>query len=245
MGFTPDQLIDTGFVLFVIFTCGYSLFGKSAAKEPSRQWMEELSALQEGLKELISEASAASSSLDRTLIKRKQELETILKKLEAAKEAPVTTVKREQEEFPNETWVMDAPKKSSPKRVEAPRRRAMTQDSELARRIEVFLESKTSSRPPASEDSIDPVAYKVARRLLENGTEIHVVARKVGLPVEEIRVLDSMIERPGEKPADTPKATAYSRAMRVQHEPEDSWGSELNELLEQQEDGIRRATTLL
>lgn len=247
MGFTPDQLIDTGFVLFVIFTCGYSLFGKTA-KGPSKKWMDELATLQEGLRELISEASAASSNLDRTLVRRKQELETLLKKLEATKESAFSTKasSRREEEFPNETWVMDRPKTPAPagKKAAAPQPepRVSSQDSDLARRIEVFLESKTSSRPSASEDSIDPVAYKVARRLLENGNEIHIVAKKVGLPLEEIRVLDSMIERE-EKPA----PTAYSRAKRVERveESEDKWTSELTNLLEEQEDGIRRATTLL
>jgi hypothetical protein len=39
----------------------------------------------------------------------------------------------------------------------------------------------------------DPIAYRIARRLLSQGIEIHVVARKLDLPVSEIRMLDRLM----------------------------------------------------
>jgi len=267
----PEQLIDTGFVLFVVFTCGYSILSnRDRGQEKSRKWIEELSALQEALRELIGEASAASSNLDRTLVKRKQELETLIKKIDAAKASS------EVPELPNDTWERRAqperapqesrqsqprqeprprPTTPAPSAPQLPRRPiADPRDSELARRIEVILESKPAPKP-ASEDSLDPVAYKIAKRLLLSGKEIHLVARKVGLPVEEVRVLDTMLreaegsEEPEFKMEPTPPPTAYSRAKKIQP-VQDSWSDELSELLEAEESriqtsGIRRATTLL
>ena len=40
---------------------------------------------------------------------------------------------------------------------------------------------------------MDKTAYKIARRLLAAGAEIHVVARKLDLPVSEIRLLDRLM----------------------------------------------------
>src|SRR6187399_839774 len=102
--FNPSQIIDTGFILFTVFTCGYALLGnKDRSEERSRRWIAELSALQEALRELIGEAGAASSNLDRTLQKRKLELEKLLQKLDAA-ETP--KVRPAADELPNETWAM-------------------------------------------------------------------------------------------------------------------------------------------
>ncbi len=46
-----------------------------------------------------------------------------------------------------------------------------------------------------STSIMDPVTYKIARRLLTSGKEIHIVARKLELPVSEIRLLDRLIRR--------------------------------------------------
>ena len=42
-------------------------------------------------------------------------------------------------------------------------------------------------------NQIDPLAYKIAKRLITEGHEIQVVARKLGLPIAQIRVLDRII----------------------------------------------------
>jgi hypothetical protein len=152
----------------------------------------------------------------------------------------------------------------------APVRREIDQrDSELARRIEVFLDDKKAPRLMGKVDeSSDPAAYKIARRLLEAGKEIHLVAKKVGLPIEEIRVLDSMVNGPTEIPEEihfvraiepaAPVNATYSRSKQILR-PQENYtevrGMEdendpLEELLEEPRSQmrttqIRRATTLL
>ena len=280
------QLADTGFVLFVVFTCGYSLFGNSSGPSAkSKRWIEELRQLQETLRELIGEATAASSSLDRTLQKRKLELEKLLQRLESATESREIT-----DDYPNETWVnrsraSEAPPQQvrapAPQRATTPQRggvqssqltqaqltqalnnrRAQAQamidpqESDLARRIEVFLDGKKPLRA-TSEDGPDPVAYKVARRLLQEGKEIHIVAKKVGLPVEEVRVLDSMLrgiqmEQESAHIVRSTEAPTYSMSKQIINS-RDPLSDELEELLLEQErsielprGNIRRETTFL
>ena len=233
------QLADTGFVLFVVFTCGYSLFAnKEQGAAKARKWAHELVLLQETIRELIGEASSASSQLDRTLQRRKLELEKLLNKIDTIpaystempnqswEERPIRKESRAQDErvaatrqAPTQSRVIPRPQPTTQRRPIP-----LTQESELARRIEVFLEDKKPSRLVADEAS-DPTAYKIARRLLEAGQESHVVAKKVGLPIEEIRVLDSMIKGVGEPEADMHlvRATAsekfsaptYSRAKQI------------------------------
>lgn len=280
-----SQLVDVGFVAFTVFTCGYALFGnKDNGEARSKKWIAELSSLQDALRELIGEASAASGNLDRNLQKRKIELERLLQKIDTAQRVNVKPVSRpREEELPNESWIMEtaprrktapavSPESSRQEKIVKAANRLSPANSELAKRIEVLLDAK-NKRPSTTDEVIDPAAYKVARRLLEAGKEIHVVARKVGLPIEEIRVLDSMIrEERGETVEPEPQphivrtpesqpAPTYSRGMRVEQSqlvkaPEmDSWENELAGLLEQEEsslvsgssraDGIRRATTLL
>ncbi len=42
---------------------------------------------------------------------------------------------------------------------------------------------------------LDPIAYKVARRMLEAGKEIHIVARKLDLPIAAVREIDLLLRR--------------------------------------------------
>lgn len=42
---------------------------------------------------------------------------------------------------------------------------------------------------------MDLVTYRIARRLLDSGKELHVVARKVDMPVSEIRLLDNLMRQ--------------------------------------------------
>ena len=62
----------------------------------------------------------------------------------------------------------------------------------LATGIELIAQKEMTdeSKPPAGTD---PVAYKIARRLLFAGKEIHVVARKLGLALSEVRVIDKLL----------------------------------------------------
>jgi hypothetical protein len=271
------QLADTGFVLFVVFTCGYSLFAnKEERAGKSKKWMQELTVLQETIRELIGEASSASSQLDRTLQRRKLELEKLLTKIDASPQYSP--------DFPNDSWAeRPAPQRpqqqqryveeraASPRpaqqqtrvqpKPQAPTQRRpvpLSQQSELARRIEVFLDDKKPTRM-AAEESSDPAAYKIARRLLESGKEIHVVAKKVGLPIEEIRVLDSMVKGASEPIDETHLVRAieeetlsvpptYSRAKQIVSRPEIAHEIDLEDeeiSFTSQQSPIKRATTFL
>lgn len=46
---------------------------------------------------------------------------------------------------------------------------------------------------------VDPVAFRIAKRLLLEGKELHVVARKLEFPVSEIRHLDSLLREQAQK----------------------------------------------
>ena len=277
LSINAEQLADTAFVLFVVFTCGYSLFAnREQGAGKSKKWIQELALLQETIRELIGEASSASSHLDRTLQRRKLELEKLLSKIEVSQshssempnasweERPINTSSRAQHaERPQERVASprrtQTQTRNAPRLQPAPLRRPapLTQDSELARRIEILLDDKKPSRMVAEESS-DPAAYKIARRLLESGKEIHIVAKKVGLPIEEIRVLDSMIKGEAEPieemhlvRAIEPTAISsptYSRAKQIIARPERDYPTEIeDEELDYQQSNsqIRRATTFL
>ncbi len=111
-------------------------------------------------------------------------------------------------EVPNDSWLKplkrpsNSEEKDTARQIQRPISKAAA-SQELLSQIEVSkaATSRVGSPEPsfrgrselAAAPVIDPAAYKVARRLLASGQEIHVVARKVGLPVEEVRVLDHVI----------------------------------------------------
>lgn len=277
LSINAEQLADTAFVLFVVFTCGYSLLAnREQNTSRSKKWIHELNSLQETIRELIGEASSASSHLDRTLQRRKLELEKLLVKIEGTQnqvselpnssweDRPINNsarpqhLSREQQRPAATRTTQGAPKNASRQQSVLQRRPLhLTQDSELARRIETFLEDTKPSRM-AAEDSSDPAAYKIARRLLESGKEIHIVAKKVGLPLEEIRVLDSMIKGEAEPVEEmhlvraieptTFSAPTYSRAKQLVALSEQDYAADIEEEeigYEQAQTQIRRATTFL
>jgi hypothetical protein len=63
---------------------------------------------------------------------------------------------------------------------------------------------------------VDPVAFRIAKRLLLEGKELHIVARKLELPVSEIRHLESLLrERSQKENRPLPKALAEKEIRRV------------------------------
>ncbi len=280
-----QSVIDTAFVLLVALVCGRSLFTASSGSGEGRRsrWKDELEALQHGLKDLIAEAGAASSRLDRSLQKRRTELETLLTKLEAAESRVTQNAGLSAQEgsgadddFPNETWCtatdretssyQSAPAPSLNKEPgtgagEGPSLQGYTRSKvppaafsesafadaqsagsqangsqfngaqftgkEMNSLVEAAQQSMASAQNLASasmpttfsreaielekseeeleEDErlsqqtfeqtsiMDVVTYRIARRLLTAGKELHIVARKVDLPVSEIRLLDQLM----------------------------------------------------
>jgi len=269
--------VDVGFVLLVSAVCVRSLTSSETdAERVAGRWRSELLELERVLRELITEAGTASSNLDRRLLKRKAELETLLKKLEdgappapqAAKVSPRAVEQEwrlgDAEEFPNESWnqspdetdtepydggsivesrfepaeveelgglealveqaadtielssqiersVVPALSTTLPTRsaVAGPKaQRALPADkpasatatkASLAARIEKIQANEKDEEERVAQETfkrlsiMDPTAYRIARRLLADGTEIHVVARKLDLPVSEMRLLDRLM----------------------------------------------------
>jgi len=84
-----------------------------------------------------------------------------------------------------------------------------------AREVEKDLRSKIEmirddNKRGFKGEAKDPVAYKIAARLLNAGQEIHVVSRKLGLPVAEVRLVDSMLRGSREEEG-TPPMVERSR----------------------------------
>lgn len=267
-----NSVVDVGFVLLVSAVCVRSLTGSSSeAERIAARWREELRELERALRELITEAGSASSSLDRRLLRRKTELETLLKKIEDNQQMPVGTPalnkasiaqkaraeapRNETQwelgsspEFPNESWVESAAEVEEEYEIEEteaefdsdlgslaelvesasdtielstkiekstmvtrqakPAARAAapakvtpsaTAASALAAQIEKVQADQQEQEERVAQETfkrlsiMDPTAYRIARRLLADGTEIHVVARKLDLPVSEIRLLDKLM----------------------------------------------------
>src|SRR5690606_27034515 len=65
--------------------------------------------------------------------------------------------------------------------------------SNLAARVEKLKSRPQPKQPLYLNSNVDPAAITVARRLLRMGKKIHVVARKVDLPVSDVREFDRAI----------------------------------------------------
>lgn len=185
------EIVDVAFIVFVSAACFISLNrDASGIEESAHRWREELHALQNVLRALIEEASTASNSLDRRLLKRKQELEQILiaaeKKVEektlnisASKQPVVASSNLAPIEPP---WAKEKPQVKSPQK----------QASLLNEQLEI-LKEKEERHTFEKLNIVDPTTYRIARRLLSAGHEIHVVARKLELPLAEVRMLDRLM----------------------------------------------------
>ena len=154
------------------------------------------------------------------------------------------------DDLPNPTWL-----KSSKPAVSQKAKNKHTEQFDTenqARAIEplpglsseIEVEKQLESPPPSSHEAIiaalpsalgvsmlsntDIAAYRVAARLLANGKEIHVVARKLGLPIHEIRGLDLLL-RGETQVKDESSAAAYEETASKQPRhyaqlaTEDSW----------------------
>jgi len=197
-----EAIVDTAFMVLVIFTCWRVLFGKQATQNVQNpRWKEELAELEKSLGRLIEEAGQASYQLDKNLQRRREELEEVLSKVERKQHQAVeqSTVEAQNVEepsieipndLPNSTWL--EPLKKEPTQNPAPsldeQIEVATADSPLKSREETLSEKMLAQW-------IDPVAFKVAKRLLGRGQEIHVVARKLGIPTAQVRLVDSILRR--------------------------------------------------
>ncbi len=74
-----------------------------------------------------------------------------------------------------------------------PVRNAATAPRTLREEIQLVRSDPTENKAFARTSIVDPTTYRIARRLLLEGKELHVVARKLELPLSEIRELDRLL----------------------------------------------------
>ena len=86
---------------------------------------------------------------------------------------------------------------------------APKQPKTLQEEIELIRSDPLEGKAFIHTSIVDPTTYRIARRLLLEGKEIHVVARKLDLPVSEIRELDRLLRE--QLPAAAPKQTAAAQ----------------------------------
>lgn len=195
-----QAVVDIGFMGLVSFVCFQSLL---RVKDDGSARKAELLQLEHALKELIEEASAASMQLDRSLSRRKAELERLLERLPSEESLQLNTKphrasepKHGIDDLPNETW-MERPRNKNPQQSASGLERLAAQKQDTVTLSSRQQEEDKKELLEGFEESaiIDPVAYKIACRLLREGKEIHVVARKLELPVSEVRAIDTRIRK--------------------------------------------------
>lgn len=242
MQMTYQNIIDCAFPLFVAALCIRCwLLTKVLSGNKAQAWQEELKAVEESIKGLITKATTASNNLDRTLIIRKRELETLLQKLEQNSKHGFSTKKKSSyqitagtssenllEDLPNQTWEKTKsriltednkfasktqpwtlkheyiePVKSKDRLIELAETEAdqvsisrtsnPTLQRSLVNSIEIINEEQSTEKLFSQLNFPDITTFNVARRLLKEGHEIHIVSRKLDVPVAEVRMLDSLM----------------------------------------------------
>lgn len=240
------QLIDICFVALVTICCLSALASTSNRGENrAREWKRELEELRRSLELLISEAATASRSLDKSLSERQEQLADLLARIESSAEVraaaelprakapnrPVETAASAAQrpaadafdpDSPNPSWERELPKASAPEN-----------DGSLRGQIEVTRQSAARAKKSDTRHvtiqrkrSIDPLAERVARRLLSRGQEIHIVARKLDLSLSDVRLIDrelreergEIVDEPGDfqmlEPTDEIVSLDSGRAAR-------------------------------
>jgi len=240
------MLVDLGFVLLVSLACAKMLLQND---DPRARWKRELLDLHASLKELIGEASNASYSLDRNLLKRQEELQQLLNKLEAVRNdlsqvktsAPSNAkqVSRGSQTRPAQTQIVeldedleqlydrrtshssDLPNPTWLERAGNGTQNPTKAPVNLIDRIEVSRSAKRTgiaTLAPQEQQryrSLDQSALRVAKRLLGQGQEIHIVARKVEMSVADVRIIDKLVRQElGLEPAD--EAVLTPEALRLE-----------------------------
>lgn len=229
-----SNLIDVGFTVFTTAICIKFLTHQTINNENViNHWRKELKGLELTIRALILEATTANNSLDRTLIKRKSDLERLLHRLEK-----IENKLDKPEKLPNESWSRKEDDIKLEKIIEE--KNLETEQMELSYLVEdtkdsISLSSQRTSRvvKPKTTTSVmaaamaksklatalkeqievsesanitqeliktsilDPVTLKVAKRMLSQGKEIQVVAKKLDLSLQQIRTLDKMLRKQG------------------------------------------------
>ncbi len=199
------------------------LVDRDALQKQRAVWKSELIGLEGSLRELIGEAAEASTLFDSNIQRRQKELELVLSKIEAKvakvtnssshfKVIPST----QDEEIVDPPWVTDdelprhlrSQLESTSDNYNCEPVTRLTQKASKVRsdrkvsdgysrsslREELEVEAVDNDEELFKQTSIvDPAAFKIAKRLLLEGKEIHVISRKLDIPVSEVRHLELLI----------------------------------------------------
>ncbi|MCC6933927.1 MAG: hypothetical protein IT292_11870 [Deltaproteobacteria bacterium] len=197
--------------------------GEAGAKKLSL-WHQELGDLQNALKELIEDAGVASNNLDRRLLKRKEELEKVLAELESKEQTlcqNAATKAEDSSSLPNSSWLEQDIERESvadyeklvseyeiwhsekPRQV-VPKNSQVLQPkvAELAVKQEKVQKEKQQLDESQQltllkrtlNDNIDIQTYRVAKRLISQGHNTSVVARKMQIPASQVRIIENVIK---------------------------------------------------
>ncbi len=225
-----SNLIDIGFTVFTTAICIKFLTQQTIDNEKAiSHWRKELRGLEQTIRALITEATTANNSLDRTLVKRKSDLEKLLYKLEK-----IENKLDRAEELPNESWsrkeddirlekiveedqielgflaedtrdsVSLSTKHNSAENLKSAKALSVRTSAIIKNKATKNLREEIEIKKPGkikqeqiNTSILEPVTLKVAKRMLAQGKEIHVVAKKLDLSLSQIRVLDRMLREQG------------------------------------------------
>ena len=97
-------------------------------------------------------------------------------------------------------------------------RSAAQEQQSLSAQVEMLSSGDTLQDTFDKTSIMDKTTYLIARRLLLEGKELHVVARKLELPVSEIRLLDRLIraEQGGEEEPELELSDSQPKIIRRQ-----------------------------
>lgn len=235
------MIVDVLFVALVMAACFYNMTrGSEAYGQQIIKWREELGALRLDLKDLIEHAGEASSNLDRRLIRRKEELECLLKDL-SKKEDEVSRLlngeKKPINSLPNHTWLdkdlelaqenpsedggsaydiwQDEPAQITTAHFDLPSSLELdAEEQSEANYAHELPPRKNISRRNTLAEPIDVDTYRVAKRLFAAGHSPEVIARKMQLSKAKVEMLAKIIN--GEEQAtEKEKQIADARSSQV------------------------------
>jgi len=212
-----SQIADIGFLLVVTGISLRSLLvDRDALQKQRALWKKELVDLEGSLRELIGEATEASNVFDNKIQRRQRDLEALLNSIEA-KVAHVANTSSHFKVVPAEDERFDPPWAKAMEDEMPAHLRGRLEDTrdKVGARGSVRARPSTQQNSAKSERSlreaieiqaiekdnylfqqtniVDPVSFKIAKRLLLEGKEIHVISRKLDIPASEIRHLESLL----------------------------------------------------
>jgi len=219
-----QQIADIGFLLLVTGVSLRSLLVDRDALQKQRSvWKNELVNLEGSLRDLITEATDASNVFDSKIQRRQKDLEAVLEKIEAKVANVINSsshfkmVPSEDEDLIDPPWAREDNLPTHLRsRLESTTDRVYSSEIERAPQLNSRSSARISEKPthrPSLKDAIeveavdndealfqqtsivDPAAFKIAKRLLLEGKEIHVISRKLDIPVSEVRHLEMLLRK--------------------------------------------------